>query len=116
LFTRHQQTLRSPLQVAIRPKYPQLAQLALGVLSIPSSSRECERLFSQLGDLLEPRRRSSGSQLLAALQCIESWRTDGFKPPNTAAINESNNTLTDEELAAIYEMYDWDQGSGVDSC
>jgi len=102
--------------VAMRPKYPQLAQLALDVLSIPSSSCECERLFSQLGDLLEPRRRSIGSQLLAALQCIKSWRADGFKPPNTAAINESNNCLTDEELVAIYEMYDWDQGSGDDSC
>jgi hypothetical protein len=53
--------------MALRPKYPELSQLALNVLSIPASSCECERMFSQLGDLLEPRRRKIGSQLLAAL-------------------------------------------------
>jgi hypothetical protein len=37
--------------------YPNLSRLALDVLSIPASSCECERLFSELGDLLEPRCR-----------------------------------------------------------
>jgi hypothetical protein len=44
--------------VALRDRYPQLSQLALDVLSIPALSCDCERMFSELGDLLEPRRRS----------------------------------------------------------
>ncbi|PZD22238.1 Dimer-Tnp-hAT domain containing protein, partial [Pyrenophora tritici-repentis] len=43
--------------VAVRDRYPSLSKLALDVLSIPASSCDCERMFSELGDLLEPRRR-----------------------------------------------------------
>ncbi|KAI0568087.1 hypothetical protein Alg130_12334, partial [Pyrenophora tritici-repentis] len=32
----------------------------------------------ELGDLLEPRRRALGSELLAALQLVRSWRRAGF--------------------------------------
>jgi hypothetical protein len=46
--------------VSMRDCYPSLSKLALDVLSIPASSCECERLFSELGDLLEPRRRRLG--------------------------------------------------------
>jgi hypothetical protein len=35
-------------------EYPNLSRLAIDTLSIPASSFECERLFSELGDLLEP--------------------------------------------------------------
>lgn len=44
----------------MRDCYPSLSKLALNVLSIPALSCECERLFSKLGDLLEPRRRRLG--------------------------------------------------------
>ena len=40
--------------VELRDRYPNLSKLALNVLSIPALSCECERLFSELGDLLEP--------------------------------------------------------------
>ncbi|RYN61322.1 hypothetical protein AA0117_g13005 [Alternaria alternata] len=43
--------------VGLRDRYPNLARMAIDVLSIPASSCECERMFSELGDLLEPRRR-----------------------------------------------------------
>jgi hypothetical protein len=56
--------------VSMRNCYPSLSKLALDVLSIPASSCECERMFSELGDLLEPRRRQIGPQLLAAIQCV----------------------------------------------
>jgi hypothetical protein len=93
--------------MALRPKYPELSQLAIDVLSIPASSCECERMFSQLGDLLEPRRRKIGSQLLAALQCIKSWRAAGYKPPTRAAIEESTAVLSDDEVIAIYDINTW---------
>lgn len=53
--------------ISLRPKYPNLSRLAIDILTIPASSCECERLFSELGDLLEPRRRKIGSQLLAVI-------------------------------------------------
>jgi hypothetical protein len=58
--------------LGMKPKYPNLARMAIDVLSIPASSSDCERCFSELGDLLEPRRRKIGPELLAALHCIRS--------------------------------------------
>jgi hypothetical protein len=40
--------------VGLRNHYPGLAQIAFDLISIPASSCECERMFSELGDLLEP--------------------------------------------------------------
>jgi hypothetical protein len=51
----------------LEPKYPNLARLALDIMTIPASSCDCERMFSELGDLLEPRRRAIGAELLAAI-------------------------------------------------
>ncbi|KAA8620717.1 Condensation multi-domain protein [Pyrenophora tritici-repentis] len=64
--------------IQLRSKYPCLSQFAIDILTIPASSCDCERLFSELGDLLEPRRRALGSELLAALQLVRSWRRAGF--------------------------------------
>ena len=58
--------------------------MAINILSIPASSCDCERMFSELGDLLEPRRRHMGSGLLAALQCVRSWQKAGLNPPRIA--------------------------------
>ena len=55
-------------------EFPRLSQLAFDVLSIPASSADCERMFSELGDLLEPRRLRMNPQLIAALQCTKSWQ------------------------------------------
>jgi hypothetical protein len=38
----------------LRDRYPNLSRMAIDVLSIPALSCECERMFSELGDLLEP--------------------------------------------------------------
>jgi hypothetical protein len=58
----------------MRDCYPSLSKLALDVLSIPVSSYKCERLFSELGNLLEQQRRRIGPQLLAAIQCVRRWQ------------------------------------------
>ena len=57
--------------VGLQDRYPNLSKLALDVLSIPASSCECERVFSELGDLLEPRRRKISPELLAAIHCSQ---------------------------------------------
>ena len=63
----------------MRNCYPSLSKLALDVLSIPASSCECERLFSELGDLLEPRQQRLEPQLLAAIQCVRRWQRAGLR-------------------------------------
>ena len=59
-------------------KIPVSKQFAIDMLTIPASSCDYERLFSELGDLLEPRRRAIGSELLAALQLVGAWSKAGF--------------------------------------
>lgn len=64
--------------IELQDRYPNLSKLALDVLSIPASSCECERVFSKLGDLLEPWRRKISPELLAAIHCSRRWRRAGF--------------------------------------
>jgi hypothetical protein len=40
--------------VGLCDRYPDLAQMAIDMLSTPALSCECERMLSELGDLLEP--------------------------------------------------------------
>jgi hypothetical protein len=65
--------------IQMSSKYPNLSRFAIDILTILASSCDCERLFSELGDLLKPRRRALGDQLLSALQLIRSWARAGFK-------------------------------------
>ena len=37
-------------------QYPTLAKFAINVLTIPASAADCERTFSELGDMLDTRR------------------------------------------------------------
>jgi hypothetical protein len=92
--------------IVIKSGYPNLSRLAIDILTIPASSCECERMFSELGDLLAPRRRKIGSQLLAALQCIRAWTAAGLKLPTTAS-----KQLLDEDLERLYNLAAWEQPS-----
>jgi hypothetical protein len=89
--------------VELRDRYPNLSKLALNVLSIPASSCECERLFSELGDLLEPRRRAIKPQLLAALQCVRRWQKAGLGDVEVAA----KVGITDDEMELLYDFESW---------
>jgi hypothetical protein len=84
--------------IGLREQYSNLSSLALDILSIPASSCECERMFSELGDLLEPRRRNITPQLLAAIQCVRRWRRIGFSD-NQAA---EKSTITERETELLY--------------
>ena len=95
-----------PIQywIGLRGQYPNLSKLALDVLSIPSSSCECERMFSELGDLLEPRRRGLSARLLAAIQCVRRWRRAGFGDDEVVA----NTPITEREKELLYSISTWD--------
>jgi hypothetical protein len=95
----------------MRDCYPCLSKLALDVLSIPASSCECERMFSELGDLLEPCQRGIQPQLLAAIQCVQWWRTAGL---GDGKLNNKN-SITDNEIEALYSVSTWDNGINSDT-
>ncbi|PZD23253.1 Dimer-Tnp-hAT domain containing protein [Pyrenophora tritici-repentis] len=90
--------------VGLRDRYPSLSKFAIDMLSIPGSSCECERLFSELGDLLEPRRRSISPQLLAAIQCDRRWIRAGFGS-GEVPVKEA---ISDEEMDTKYGVHKWD--------
>lgn len=106
--------------VQLRSKYPCLSQFAIDILTVPASSCDCERLFSELGDLLEPKRRAIGSELLAALQLVRAWIRAGFKTQynksaeagagaraGAEALVEANDDLLDEEIVRDYNIHEW---------
>ncbi|KAG9185089.1 hypothetical protein G6011_03036 [Alternaria panax] len=64
--------------LSLSTEYPNLSRMALDILSIPAASADCERLFSEVGDMLEPKRRKLSGQLTAALTCVRSWISKGF--------------------------------------
>jgi hypothetical protein len=78
-------------------QYPNISRFALDMLSIPASSCECERMFSELDDLLKPCQRNITLQLLAAIQCVREWRKAGFS--NNQAADKS--TITDRKGRAF---------------
>jgi hypothetical protein len=94
---------------SLRPKYPNFAHLAIDILSIPASGCDCERGFSDLGDLLEPKRRKLGSQLLAALQCVHSWLKAGFNAPSDKETARLEALVTTEELNSQYSVCNRDK-------
>jgi hypothetical protein len=57
-------------------------------------------MFSELSNLLEPRRRAIQPQLLAAIQCVRRWRKSGVGDDELAA----KVALTDADLDALYDM------------
>ncbi|KAI1507609.1 Dimer-Tnp-hAT dimerization containing protein [Pyrenophora tritici-repentis] len=97
--------------VGLRDRYPSLSKFAIDMLSIPGSSCECERLFSELGDLLEPRRRSISPQLLAAIQCDRRWIRAGFGS-GEVPVKEA---ISDEEMDAKYGVHNGDDWLKIES-
>jgi hypothetical protein len=61
-----------------RPAYPRLAKMAFDILTIPALRADCERMFSELGHLLEARRMKIRPQLISAIQCSKAWLKKPF--------------------------------------
>jgi hypothetical protein len=76
-----------------------LSRLAIDILTIPASSCECERLFSEPGNLLEPKQRKIGAKLLAALQLIRSRVHQGF-----TVDQEATNSYTNKEIDRLFRL------------
>jgi hypothetical protein len=60
-------------------------------------------MFSELGDLLQPRRRGIQPQLLAAIQCVRRW----IKARIDSDSVSPKDSRTDSELDALYSFSQW---------
>lgn len=87
----------------LQSHYPNLSQLAIDVLTIPASSSNYKRMFTNLGNLLEPKRRTISAELLAALKCVKEWRNYGIKTPAMAETER----YTDAEIDAEFGLLNW---------
>jgi hypothetical protein len=67
-----------PYWIANRLRWPQLAQLALDIYSIPVMSDEPERVFSITGAAITPRRRSLLSYRISHTMCLKAWQQAGL--------------------------------------
>ena len=64
---------------------------------------DCERISSELGDLLGPRRKMISSKLLAAIQWVHGW----LKPGLVIEGEATESPLRDEAVDAMYNLDDW---------
>ena len=92
LLVKYQQQLQSC--------YLNLLQLAINMLTIPASSSNCERMFTNLSNLLEPKRRKLSAELLAALKCVKEQQKYSIK---TLAIAETEH-YTNAEINAEFRL------------
>ncbi|KAM4060848.1 hypothetical protein HRG_014333 [Hirsutella rhossiliensis] len=65
---------------------PDLARMALDVLSVPPMSDECERLFSSAKILLSDRRSRLKIDIIEASECLRSW----YGPPARNTFEDIN--------------------------
>ncbi|KAF2830978.1 hypothetical protein CC86DRAFT_282716 [Ophiobolus disseminans] len=60
-------------------------------------------MFCELGELLKPKRRAIGAELLAAIQLVRLWIWAGFKiPSDTLEV-----ATTDAEIEKEYGICRW---------
>jgi hypothetical protein len=86
-----------------RCNHPNLARFALDVLSIPASSCDCERMFSEIGNHLRPKRRKISSQLPAAIQSVRAWLRADFGIEGETP----ESYLSDEAIDIMYSLGNW---------
>ncbi|KAI1523996.1 Dimer-Tnp-hAT domain containing protein, partial [Pyrenophora tritici-repentis] len=59
---------------SVAGQFPILSKFAIDVLTIPAAAADCERTFSELGDMLGTRRLHMKPELISALQSLKSWK------------------------------------------
>lgn len=59
-------------------RFPRLARMAYDVLSAPTSSAECERIFSLAKLIVSSQRHKLSAEMINVLQCLKCWQRAGF--------------------------------------
>lgn len=67
-----------PYWISKRSIWPQLAQMALDVYSTPPMSDAPERVFSDTGHLMAPKRRHMTGESVEQITCLPSWQASNL--------------------------------------
>jgi hypothetical protein len=67
-----------PYWISKLTMWPQLVRMALDIYSTPACSDEPERVFSEGGALLLPRRRQLTGEHVQEILCLRSWQKSGI--------------------------------------
>ena len=87
-----------------RFEYPRLSRMALDVMTVPTMSSECERLFSAASLMVTPLRNRLDAGTIGLIQTLRSWLRAGI-------IEEVDSTLL-EDTALEYEV----ERAGSEEC
>ena len=61
------------------PSYSTLCRVAFGAMSVPSGNAACERIFSELNDLLTKKRNRTQELSIDSVMCHHQWLLEGGK-------------------------------------
>jgi hypothetical protein len=82
--------------------YPTLATVAFNLFSIPGMSSECERSFSDAGNLITDYRYNLKNDIIQADQCLKSWFKNNVADGQAALTNIAAAALDeDDEIVDI---------------
>lgn len=107
----------SPIEywLSKRQVWPQLAQLALNIYSAAPMSDEPERLFSEAGDILAPKRRQMTGQTLAQLLSLKKWQRDKLITLDGSLFERAINAAERPALSLDQSVATVDIGDGEES-
>ncbi|KAF7574089.1 hypothetical protein PtrM4_057120 [Pyrenophora tritici-repentis] len=88
---------------SVAGQFPLLSKFAINILTIPAAAADCERTFSELGDMLGTRRLHMKPELVAALQSLKSWKRLGIQPATMSTYGPAG-VLSEEEISKIQEQ------------
>jgi hypothetical protein len=93
--------------ISKRAIWPQLASMALDVFATPAMSDEPERVFSIVGNLLAPRRRSLKGEGVEQMLCLRSWQSSGIIKLDQASFADTVpiDEVDDHELSSSNLLY-----------
>jgi hypothetical protein len=60
-----------------RERWPRLARMAIDLFGVPAMSSEPERVFSDAGDVITPKRNRLHADIVGAGMCLKQWDKDG---------------------------------------
>lgn len=88
---------------SVAGQFPVPSKFAIDVLTIPAAAADCERTFSELGDMLGTRRLQRKPELIAALHSLKSWKKLGIQLPTTSSSGPIR-ALSEVEISKIREQ------------
>jgi hypothetical protein len=92
-----------PYWISKRSIWPELTQMALDIYSVLPMSDEPERVFSDTGNLLSPKRRTMNGEGVEQMTCLRRWHRSGIVTLNQRLFNAA--------VATAYQDDDFDEAS-----